>query len=291
MKIVLSGIFLGLLLMVVPLYIDYRFRLHLTQKLATSIGRLAFLVAVMALVVYGGVMIDSVVYDIAMGLLFCVFATWMTLYKARLKPKLLFLPLLGGNVVAVGVVSVYVLLLVMKTDNMLTASLFLSMMILLSGGVIMSNAKALGAFFSGLRNHGQLYYYLLGNGESHRQAISYFVRRSLRIAMVVEMRRLSYVVLFVSPVLFCGMVMAGADVLTAAPMQVLLAVMLMAASLLAVCFTLVVGRKNFFDEYNRLKVRDAKASDQPASDRPVSDSSASPSVPRGIDPENPQQEA
>ena len=46
MKIVLSGIFLGLLLMVVPLYIDYRFRLHLTQKLATSIGRLAFLVAV-----------------------------------------------------------------------------------------------------------------------------------------------------------------------------------------------------------------------------------------------------
>ncbi len=82
MKIVLSGIFLGLLLMVVPLYIDYRFRLHLTQKLATSIGRLAFLVAVMALVVYGGVMIDSVVYDIAMGLLFCVFATWMTLYKA-----------------------------------------------------------------------------------------------------------------------------------------------------------------------------------------------------------------
>lgn len=146
MKIVLSGIFLGLLLMVVPLYIDYRFRLHLTQKLATSIGRLAFLVAVMALVVYGGVMIDSVVYDIAMGLLFCVFATWMTLYKARLKPKLLFLPLLGGNVVAVGVVSVYVLLLVMKTDNMLTASLFLSMMILLSGGVIMSNAKALGAF-------------------------------------------------------------------------------------------------------------------------------------------------
>ena len=87
------------------------------------------------------------------------------------------------------------------------------------------------------------------------------------------------------------MVMAGADVLTAAAMQVLLAVMLMAASLLAVCFTLVVGRKNFFDEYNRLKVRDAKASDQPASDRPVSDSSASLSVPRGVDPENPQQEA
>ena len=117
----------------------------------------------------------------------------------------------------------------------------------------MSNAKALDFFFVGLRNHGQLYYYLLGNGSSHRQAVSYFVRRSLKSAIVSVLRRLSLLCFATAPVLFFGLVMAGVDVVTAAALQLLLMVMELTASLLSIAFTLVVGRKYCFDEYERLK--------------------------------------
>ena len=83
--------------------------------------------------------------------------------------------------------------------------------------------------------------------------MSYFVRRSLKSAIVSVLRRLSLLCFATAPVLFFGLVMAGVDVVTAAALQLLLMVMELTASLLSIAFTLVVGRKYCFDEYERLK--------------------------------------
>lgn len=253
MKVLLSGIILGLLLLAVPFYIDYRYRLKIGEKMLLVFGRAIVVMALVALVVYGGLALNSIVYDVVAGLVFCLCATYLTLVKANLKPRRLSLPLLGGNVVAVAVVSVYALLLVVSAAQPFSPRLLLPFVGIISGGIIVSNAKALDFFFVGLRNHGQLYYYLLGNGSSHRQAVSYFVRRSLKSAIVSVLRRLSLLCFATAPVLFFGLVMAGVDVVTAAALQLLLMVMELTASLLSIAFTLVVGRKYCFDEYERLK--------------------------------------
>ena len=42
------------------------------------------------------------------------------------------------------------------------------------------NYKALSVYYMGLKYHNQLYYYyLLGNGATHSEAVAYFVRRAL----------------------------------------------------------------------------------------------------------------
>ena len=253
MRVLLSRIVLGLLLLAVPFYDDYRFRLNVGRKMLVAIGRAMLAAGLLASAVYGGIALNSIVYDLAIALLFCLCATYLTFVKAGMKPGHLFLPLLGGNVVAVAVVSAYALLFVVNAEKPFSPQLLLPFVGIISGGIIVSNARALDFFFVGLRNHGQLYYYILGNGGSHRQAVNYFVRRSLKAAVVSLLRRLSWLFFATAPVLFFGLVMAGTGVVTAAALQLLLFVMQLAASLLSIAFTLAVGRKCCFDEYERLK--------------------------------------
>lgn len=54
MKVLLSGIILGLLLLAVPFYIDYRYRLKIGEKMLLVFGRAIVVMALVALVVYGG---------------------------------------------------------------------------------------------------------------------------------------------------------------------------------------------------------------------------------------------
>lgn len=259
MKILLSGIILGLLLLVVPFYIDYRFRLNVGKKMLIVFGRAMLVVALLALIVYGGIALNSVAYDLVVALLFCLFATYLTFVKANMRPGHLFLPLFGGTVVAVAAVSAYALLLVVSAERPFSPQLLLPFVGIISGGIIVSNARALDFFFVGLRNHGQLYYYILGNGGSHRHAVNYFVRRSLKAAIVSLLRSQSLLFFAAAPLLFFGLVMAGTDVVTAAALQILMYVMLLTASLLAIAFTLAVGRKYCFDEYERLKDKKVSA--------------------------------
>lgn len=276
MKILLSGLCLGLLLLIVPIYINYRFRLNVGNKMLVIFGRGIVAAGLLGALLYGGVALNSIVYDIVVALLFCLSATLLTLRKANLKMCRLFLPLLGGNVIAVAAVSIYALLIVVSADKTFVSQLFLPLSGLLAGGIMVSNAKALEFFFVGLRHHGQLYYYILGNGGSHQKAVNYFVRRSLKAAVVSLLKRLSLLFFVTSPVVLFALVMAGCDVVTAAALQILLVVMELTASLLSIGFTLIVGRKYCFDEYERLREnRSAAITSAPASATSTSPSSRS----------------
>lgn len=253
MKISLLGIVLGLLLVAFPIFIIIQYRLTLLNRYVKSIVRLVVSVAVIALCTFASVKLNSLAFNIFLALLFCVCSTAMSVAKSRLKLERSYLLLLAGTVAGAIVVGLYFIFLIMGARGVQVSILLIPIYGLLTGGMIEANARALETYYSGLRNHNQLYYYLLGNGCTHAKATEYFFRRGLQASTVVVCKRMSVVVFAAAPSIFFVAVMGGMDVLTAAALQVFLLFAVLSASLLSVCVALLIGRRCNFDEYNKLK--------------------------------------
>ena len=191
---------------------------------------------------------------------------------------------MGGMLLTTSVIGFYVLFFVLGLKNPFVPQYFLPVMGLIAFGMISVNARALQIYYMGLKNHSQLYYYLLGNGSNHHEAVSYLLRRCLQASIVSSTRQLSRIVMASAPVLMFGMMLGGAGVVDAAVCQVLFMIVVMASSIGAVIVTLLLARQGSFDEYERLK---PVFKNRP---EPTSNSSASPSISQHTDPENQLQE-
>lgn len=293
MKISLLGIVLGLVLIAFPIFIIFQYRLTLLNRYVKSIVRLVVSVAVFALCTFASVRLNSLAFNIFLALLFCLASTALSVAKSRLKFERSYLPLLAGTVAGAVVVGLYFAFLVMGARGVQVSTLLIPLYGLLTGGMIEANARGLETYYSGLRNHNQLYYYLLGNGCTHAQATAYFFRRGLQASLVVVCKRMSGVTFIAAPSIFFVALMGGMDVLTAAALQVLLLFAVLSASLIAVLVALLIGRRYNFDEYNKLKKVFRSGSGQPQ-EQPsatLSESSLSNlSAPHDTDPANQPQE-
>lgn len=253
MNISVLGLLLGLLLLALPLYVIYHFKLRVMHRFLMSMVRMVIGVVLMSLIVYGAICLNSIVYDIVALIVLSLLSTLFALKKARLRVGKLIIPAGIGGIVAVAFISFYVLLLVFGEKKPFIPHLFMPVVGLISGSMVAIDAKALQTYYSGLLYHNQLYNYLLGNGATHREAVRYFVKRCLEASIVAASKQMSCLVFVSAPVLLLAMIMCGANLFTAAAFQVLFYIVVLAASLISLCLTLLIGRKYSFDEYERLK--------------------------------------
>ena len=114
-------------------------------------------------------------------------------------------------------------------------------------------ADSLSAYYDGLRHHNQLYFYLLGNGATHAEALDAFVRRALEKAVVPGLSQMATMVVGTSPVIMWTVVMCGSGALEAAAFQLLVMAAVFCASVLSVLLSVTLTRRYMFDEYSRLK--------------------------------------
>jgi putative ABC transport system permease protein len=202
---------------------------------------------------------NNIVVNIAWMILMTAMVAMVTVSKARLKMKRMFLPSFVGALSVVVVMGLVILLAVFSIQNSFDARYFIPVTGFLAGGVIESNSKSLDTYYSGLKNHNALYYYLLGNGATHAQAVDYFVKRALEKNMIPLLSRMAYILLGVTPMVLWSMILAGTDVAFAVFLQILMLVGMLASAPVSLLVTLLVARRYSFDSYGQLKDIDKNA--------------------------------
>lgn len=289
MEITLLGFVLGLLLLAVPVYIIYVLDLRRMRRLMTSLAVMAGGVTMTGAATYLLIYWNSLLPTLLSGVVMALAGAVLAIRKARLSIPRMIVPVGVGLLLSVFVVGLYMLFLVLGLKNPFDARYFVPVMGLLVGSTVGLNAHGLHIYYMGLHHHNQLYYYMLGNGSTHRQATNYFVRRAFQAALNPLMWLMSGIVLTNAPVMMLALVMGGVGVATAMALQILLFVAVLAVSFSSLFITLTVARRYSFDEYEQLKPV-VKAAPPAASASPVSEISASLSSPHHTDSESLQSE-
>lgn len=253
MDITLTQCILGLLLLLVPCYVFYVFNIPLLTKTLRSFLKMAGSLLVLGVLLYGVVALDKPFFTLLFALLIIAWGAALSVVRAKLPLRQLFLPVLAGTFAGVLVVGMYVLLLVMGGANVLEARYMIPVVAMLTGHLIHANSKALHVYYMGLRHHGQLYHYLLANGATHRRALGYLLRRAIQQSALPGLSGMGWAVMGVSPLVTWGMLLGGASVPAAVACQVVLLVAMFTAAVLSIVVTVAVSRRYLLDDYARLR--------------------------------------
>ena len=253
MNISVLGLVLGLLSLALPIYIIYAFDLRLMRRLLKSLAMMAVMVsafgAITALLMTCNILWVNLLVGVALALLSSV----VVVLRSGLRQRRLLLPVMAASVAPLLLVSLYVLLLVLSLKEPFDTRFFIPMLGLMVGMASGLIARALHAYYMGLAHHNELYYYLLGNGATHREAVRHFVRRGFQAALVPVMRQMSCMFLTTAPALMLGLVMSGVGVWTAALLEVVVLLAVTVYALTTFWLAILLSRRYAFDEYERLR--------------------------------------
>lgn len=247
------GFVLGLLLLAVPLVAANYFGCKLENQLLKSLSRYALMLVVAGALCFSAVKLNTWWASLLVVLLLLVLSALLTLMISKQTNARLFLPLLAGMAAGLLPVGAYVLLAVLGGGKAWGAQILIPLVALLLTAMSYTNGGALNTYYNGLRFHGRLYTYLRANGASYGEATDYFTRRAVRRNLLTFTREIATLSLGLGVPLAWGLVMAGADVLSAFAFALLFVVAAMAASVISLLTSLWLAKRYAFDSYDALK--------------------------------------
>lgn len=243
----------GFLLLLIPCYVLYLYNSTLLTKTVRATVRMMGLLLVLGFLLYEVMALNQWGITLLFVLLMVTIGAILTVRRAKLPIRQLFVPVMAGTLTGVLVVGLYVLWLVVGVRNPLEVRFLIPVVGLLTGHLIQVNSQALHIYFMGLRHHSQLYHYLLGNGMKHSQALGYLFRRTIERAALPNISTMGRMLIGVSPLVLWSMMLAGAGVFTALAFQLVLLIAMFSASMISVIVTVVVSRRYLLDDYHQLK--------------------------------------
>ena len=238
MEITVLGLALGMLLLVLPLYILYYYRINIWQKLAKGFLKMLVVMALTALFLKYIIEMNNTFVNILWFLLMAA-----VIVKARLHLRRFLMPVFAGVTVGSLITGLYLLFLSLGIENPIDGRFFIPIMGLLIGNMITVNSKALATYHAGTSYHAQLYDYLLGNGATYTEATRYIVRRTIEKTALPNIAHTAGIVVSSSPVIMWTMILGGTSAVSAAAIQVLIIVAMFCSSLMSMAVTLWVYRR------------------------------------------------
>ena len=180
-------------------------------------------------------------------------ATFTASKRTHIPLRTLFIPMSTGLLTTALLVGLYFLFFVLRLSHPFDARYFIPIMGILMGNMLGVNVMGLNTYYDGLKREQQLYYYLLGNGATHLEAVTPFLRQAMEKAFAPCIANMAVMGIVSLPGTMIGQILGGASPDVAIKYQMMIVVITFAASMLSLMITLYLADRRTFDEYGRIK--------------------------------------
>lgn len=247
------GLVIGLLLMALPLYLFYRFGARLVRSTVVALVRMVVQMLLIGLYLKYLFLWNNPWVNILWVLVMVLVASYTAAHRTRLRRTMFLLPLATGFFVSALLTGLYFLLFVLFLSHPFDARYFIPVMGLLMGNMLGVSVVALNTYYDGLQREHQLYEYLLGNGATHLEAITPFVRKAMEKSFAPCIANMAVMGIVALPGTMIGQILGGVAPGVAVRYQMMICVITFVAAMGAMAVTLYMADKKSFDAYGRLK--------------------------------------
>lgn len=242
----------GLLLLGIPLWFFYKFGAPLIKSTVTAAARMVVQLFLIGLYLRYLFEWNSAAVNFAWVLVMVLVASFTAARRTRLRKRMIVIPLSVGLMATAVVVGMYFLVLVLRLADPFDARYFIPIMGILMGNMLGVNVMALNTYYDGLQRDRQLYDYLLGNGATHVEAVTPFVRRAMEKAFAPAIANMAVMGIVSLPGTMIGQILGGSAPGIAIKYQMMIIVITVSASMLSLIITLYLADRRSFDAYGRL---------------------------------------
>ena len=245
---------LGVIFIIIPVVVMGTLGVNMFGKMLKGFFSMALKVGVIALFVYWLVQWDSFVFDVLFVIAMLFYSAVEVKVRARLRSTSYVIPVLAGLFAGTMLTGAGFLLVNITSLAALSARFVLPVFAILLTGTADVLARSMSMYYAGLRHHNQFYYYMLGNGATHHEALGYLTRRAVQQAAA---RGISALVggtsVGAGAAMMWAMIMGGSTVLDAVVLFVLLLLGVFCSSIVATVVAVKVARRYSLDAYGRMK--------------------------------------
>ncbi len=247
------GLAVGLLLMAAPIWFFRMFGVRQIRPTLIAVARMVVQLFLIGLYLRYLFEWNSPWVNILWVLLMVVVASLTASHRTRLRRRVILLPLMAGLLGAALVVGLYFLVFVLRLSHPFDARYFIPIMGILMGNMLGVCVMGLNTFYDGLQRERQLYYYLLGNGATHLEAVMPFVRRAIERSFAPCIANMAVMGIVSLPGTMIGQILGGSAPGIAIKYQMMIIVITFSASMLALMVTLHLADRRSFDVHGRLR--------------------------------------
>lgn len=243
----------GLLLLAIPLGFFHVFGVRQMRSLIVAAVRMVVQLFLIGLYLKYLFEWNSPLVNMLWVLIMVLVASFTAAHRTRLRRRFVVPPLVAGLLASAFVVGLYFLVLVLRLPHPFDARYFIPIMGILMGNMLGVNVIGLNTFYDGLQREQQMYYYLLGNGASHAEAVLPFVRQAIGVSFAPCIANMAVMGIVSLPGTMIGQILGGSAPGIAIKYQMMIIVITVTSSILSLVATLWLADRRSFDVYGRMK--------------------------------------
>ena len=244
---------IGLLLLAIPVYFFHRLGARLIRSTAIAAVRMVVQLFLIGLYLRYLFEWNSPLVNFVWVLLMVLVATFTATRRTRLRVRAMAVPLFCGLLLTAMVVGMYFLVLVLGLERPFDARYFVPIMGILMSNMLSVNVIALNSYYDELQREQSLYYYLLGNGATHFEAVTPFARHAVEKSFAPCIANMAVLGIVSLPGTMIGQILGGSAPGIAIKYQMMITVITFSASMLSLMLTLRLADRRSFDVYGRVR--------------------------------------
>ncbi|MFP4472027.1 MAG: ABC transporter permease [Bacteroidales bacterium] len=244
------NLFLGYLLLVIPIAVMWYYRTGLVRDTLVAAARMTIQLFLMGLYLTVLFELNLVWVNLLWLAVMIAVSAGTTIRRSHLSIRKFFLPVMAGTTVAIVIVDSFFLGITLQMDNIFDARYFITITGMIIGNAMKQNIIALNTFYHSLQQRKHEYRYCISNGASRNEALQPFMKEAVRKSFNPQIATMAVLGLIAMPGTLTGQILGGSSPETAIKYQIMLMLSIFIACMITIVVTIIIANRFLFDEYD-----------------------------------------
>jgi putative ABC transport system permease protein len=252
-EIGLSNLLLGFSILIVPLLVFLYYRISLVKDLFVSVVRMVvqlFLVALYLELIFD---LNNPWINSLWVLIMIIIGAGTTVSRINIRWSLFFVPFIMAGLISMAIIDGFFIGAVIRLDYFFDARYFIPISGMVLGNSINHNIVGLTSYFEGLSQRKELYYFILTNSGSRKQAIRPYIQDALVKGLNPLLATMSVIGLISLPGMMTGQILGGSSPVTAIKYQVMIMIAIFAGCTMILIMSILYSNFFVFDDYENIR--------------------------------------
>lgn len=244
---------LGFTILAIPLLVFIYFRIRLVKDMFISLARMIVQLSLVALYMEWIFDMNNPWINSLWVFIMILVGAGTIVYRVKLIWRIFLLPVILAGLLSMMIIDGFFLGTVIRLDYFFDARYFIPISGMVLGNSINHNIVGLTTYFEGLSKRNELYYFVLTNNGSRKQAIRPYIQDAIVKALNPLLANMSVIGLISLPGMMTGQILGGASPAIAIKYQVMIMLAIFVGCTMILVISILFSNFFVFDAYDNIR--------------------------------------
>ena len=249
----IESLALGFLLMLIPIAGFIYFKVKIIKETVISMIRMLIQLSLIAFYLEYIFEWNNAWVNLIWVCSMIFVGTFTTIKRAGLAYRYFILPFALSGFISILIIDTFFLGFVIRLDYVFDARYFIPISGMVLGNALNHNIVGISNYFTRLSKEQELYYFLLINGNSKKNALAPFIRSAIKSGLNPLIATMSVIGLISLPGMMTGQILGGSSPVVAIKYQILIMIAIFVGCSLNLMLSILLANRFVFDSFGRIK--------------------------------------